>query len=358
MRQATIDFQFVTPAFLGGANQQAELRMPSVRGALRWWSRAMEYPVEDVFGTVSKQAPKNSTQAPAQASSVVLRDLSSYPLKTETASVEKITGDKYDYFLWPFSKNARQFLPANTRCKFQITTRRQAELDERVLKTFLLLGSLGARSRRAYGSIWPINVEIDGKQWKIPTTIEEFRQELQKNVSLRSYCVILQISEPQKTAEKAIQQCEKFLKTFRCGSKRSGTPSKWGKNDHDVIFSPEKQEVFRPILGLPLVQTYSSSHRKLTTSIPNTDTDIDRLASPLHFKIIPLREGKVPILTVFTIFPSGIIEEDMKINICENGKLFASPELSFELIDLITDEETLHYYWPYSKNLGEFPVEK
>ena len=95
MRQATIDFQFVTPAFLGGANQQAELRMPSVRGALRWWSRAMEYPVEDVFGT----APKNSTQAPAQASSVVLRDLSSYPLKTETASVEQITGNRYDYFL-------------------------------------------------------------------------------------------------------------------------------------------------------------------------------------------------------------------------------------------------------------------
>ena len=141
-----------------------------------------------------------------------------------------------------FSILGRQYASACTFVLLYIKLFNIEGLESLRLKTFLLLGSLGARSRRAYGSIWPINVEIDGKQWKIPTTIEELRQELQKNVSLRSYCVILQISEPQKTAEKAIQQCEKFLKTFRCGSKRSGTPSKWGKNDHDVIFSPEKQD--------------------------------------------------------------------------------------------------------------------
>ena len=42
MKRLTFKLQVVTPLFLSGANQQvAELRPPSIRGALRFWFRAM-----------------------------------------------------------------------------------------------------------------------------------------------------------------------------------------------------------------------------------------------------------------------------------------------------------------------------
>jgi hypothetical protein len=43
MQRLTIDVQFVTPCFLGGADpkQNAEWRAESIRGQLRWWFRAV-----------------------------------------------------------------------------------------------------------------------------------------------------------------------------------------------------------------------------------------------------------------------------------------------------------------------------
>ena len=36
-----LDLEFVTPSFLGSADQQAEWQAPSVRSQLRWWFRAV-----------------------------------------------------------------------------------------------------------------------------------------------------------------------------------------------------------------------------------------------------------------------------------------------------------------------------
>lgn len=43
MQRATLEIEFLTPAFLGGAEQglAAEWRAASVRGQLRWWFRAV-----------------------------------------------------------------------------------------------------------------------------------------------------------------------------------------------------------------------------------------------------------------------------------------------------------------------------
>lgn len=50
MQEATFDLQTVTPLFLAGADQtQAEfLRAPSLRGAMRYWLRAL---VGTFYGT-------------------------------------------------------------------------------------------------------------------------------------------------------------------------------------------------------------------------------------------------------------------------------------------------------------------
>jgi CRISPR-associated protein Cmr1 len=44
MTVVTARFQIVTPMFLGGAGQKAEgIRPPSVKGALRFWWRALNW---------------------------------------------------------------------------------------------------------------------------------------------------------------------------------------------------------------------------------------------------------------------------------------------------------------------------
>lgn len=42
MIKITLDLRFLTPAFLGGADQAAELRPPSIKGMLRFWYRAVD----------------------------------------------------------------------------------------------------------------------------------------------------------------------------------------------------------------------------------------------------------------------------------------------------------------------------
>lgn len=59
----TYNLEFITPAFLAGADQgTAELRAPSVRGALRWWFRALGGTKDEeaeVFGGVHGGAKKS-----------------------------------------------------------------------------------------------------------------------------------------------------------------------------------------------------------------------------------------------------------------------------------------------------------
>ena len=62
------EIEFITPAFLAGADQNVpEIRVPSIRGELRWWFRALG-------GTQSEEAELfGSVHMNVSASAVVLR---------------------------------------------------------------------------------------------------------------------------------------------------------------------------------------------------------------------------------------------------------------------------------------------
>ena len=75
MREAVFEFELLTPAILAGADQQsAEMRIPSIRGALRWWARFLfgeEYE-DEIFGAVHGRE--------CSSSSVIMRLTDSHPL--------------------------------------------------------------------------------------------------------------------------------------------------------------------------------------------------------------------------------------------------------------------------------------
>ncbi len=349
MDRAEITFKTVTPLLLAGADQKkAEMRVPSIRGQLRWWFRALGFGDEElVFGGVDIQTANNKKTA--LKSSIIIRDLSE-PMRFQTKTAQQLTNSDFDYFMWPLRlpEDARGVIPANTSVKISIHTRPDGYLlDDNVLKAFLLLGSLGSRSRRAYGSIWPTKVIIDGEEWKIPKTEADFAAELQDILDSDAQCSIIKVANLQPNDTKAIKKCADFLKTFRCGSSRSGTPSEWGQNDHDIRYN-KTHVAYRPALGLPLSQRYSSDKKNYNTTVEN----YERLASPLHFKVIEL-EGKF--LPLLIVFPRDTIKPGTPVKVSCRGEN-TMVKLDKKLLNVIADPECGDHikYWEESSLIADF----
>ncbi|MCQ2377809.1 MAG: hypothetical protein MJ016_01180 [Victivallaceae bacterium] len=288
MKEAVFEFQFVTPALLAGADQQtAEMRIPSIRGVLRWWARTL-YSVEwenNCFGSVRGGSPTSSA--------VILRLERANQRVLKSQNALSIGGDKYDYFLWPLQTNPRGVLDVGSRFKVSCRVKPGREEDadgiDNIIKAFLLFGSLGTRSRRAYGSIWPQKAVFDGEEWQIPRTTEELVSEADQWFSENGS--LIQLSDPVRDWKAAVKVCADCLKRLRCGKDQYA--SRWGKSDHDAGIG-RGEVIYRAALGLPLIQRYSKNGPVVTYSVRG----MDRLASPLHFKVIKLQDGFLPILLI------------------------------------------------------------
>ena len=349
MKKAIFEFQFLTPAILAGANQTtAEMRIPSLRGALRWWTRflAGEEIERDIFGYV--QGKK------CQPSKVILRLLKSINNSTKPdQDAVDIIGNKFDYFLWPLNPpktnkqagagdmgNERKRGVIQPGAKYTVAVQVKAghEDDESIvwlefiIKAFLLFGSLGTRSRRAYGSVWPVSAEFDAEEWDIPQTVDELIYEANSFLYDNSLS-IYRLADSCRDYKQAINKCSDFLKNIRCGKSAHGnTASEWGKNDHDAGLQ-NSGKIYRAALGLPLTQTYSSSHKKVDYSI----NDWDRMASPLHFKVIKLNNKFVPLMLVIPEYvPSNGTK--VKAMIKKGGTGTFELQLDTELLEILCNE--------------------
>ncbi len=337
MKKVEIKFKIVTPMILGGANQnEAELRASSIRGELRNWFRILGGSLDEerkVFGGIGKKDE-------GRASGIVVR-VKSNPstLSSQTMQDIKTADDKFDYFLWPLRRNedARGIITDNQEVEISISQRRvrdSQELDEKIIKAFLLLGSLGSRSRRAYGSIYPTSVMFDGVEWNIPTTEEYFQEEITKllqNVN----CKVLKLNSA-NTAKQAIKTCSNALKKFRCGSSRSGNPTIWGQNDHDIRYGNDDGNNYRAAVALPLSQRYSDK-QTFSTSINRND----RWASPVIFKILYINNQFIPIVIFLKDY---FIPENTKVTIGNNReRSFFDKTVSHDLLNEMMKESSC--YW-------------
>lgn len=319
MKNAEVKIQFVTPCIMSGADQQkAEFRAPSIRGNLRWWMRALGSSNDEVNAIFGSANGNNGMR-----SRVIVRDTTTTPIPTLSQNMQGLTGSTApDYFLWPLRRtekdeHKRGVIPDNTVVSFSITVRNFGDVQkdekekefferamknfERALKAFLLFGSLGTRSRRCYGSIWPTEVIIDGQKWDIPRTPEKLKavaEELQlKNKKIFVYIVTPAGSDDYHPRQfnswkVAVAECRDYLSYYRKG--KGADAKDWGKNDHDAPFGG-CQYVYRAALGLPLAQRYSSG-----TNVESSIDGYERLASPLHMKVVKLDGGFVPLTIFFT----------------------------------------------------------
>lgn len=188
MNRHTFIVQFITDALLGGAtpHDAAEVRVPSIRGQLRWWARAlgMGRPFEDsFFGSTAGEA--------GRASSVTLRvsrlrvppanqdvaPLHQFPtVEASTIGVQDINSGA-GYLTFPLrpqrngQPHRRGRIPPKTTFNLEAVAPRLQTSDFArfcvLVRTFVTFGSLGNRSRRAFGAMSLVG-ELDASGHDIP----------------------------------------------------------------------------------------------------------------------------------------------------------------------------------------------
>ena len=168
MEKLEVTFRIVTPMFLGGAdpNIQAELREASVKGALRFWYRAIDpdYLINEarIFGGSGK----------GEGQSLFLLRISG----RRTAKTEWILDKQLQYLAFPFKmKQNKRYLSESVKedenllLTLLFKDAPENSLDrKRIIASLWLLGhfgGLGSRSRRGFGTIALLKWKAQSGTW-------------------------------------------------------------------------------------------------------------------------------------------------------------------------------------------------
>lgn len=169
MISTSYQVEVLTPCFCAGANQsEAEIRVPSIRGQLRWWFRALggSYDQEnEVFGGVHGDGG-------AKASAVVVR-ISNYRRGPEWQPF-RVSQNAPESYVWHYvsasSRGARWTkqgnVPPGSVFTLHIVCRRKldeplARLLDEAVESFLRFGGLGLRATRGLGALHCATLTVD-----------------------------------------------------------------------------------------------------------------------------------------------------------------------------------------------------
>ncbi len=341
MNKFTIDFEIVTPTFMAGANQKAaEFRLPSFKGLLRFWWRAIAFPNLQSIQKMKKEEGEifGSTD---NASKIIL-NMESYRDVKKPVQFKNKGGLTYlGYGVVDYRGNpTRRFIfPASTgRISILchgIKDNKQLERLKNALVAFALFGNMGSKSRKGYGSINFRNITLDGtKIYVQPKSVEELVKKLQ------SFCAVNRFAnfktQPPLSAFSANaridvldtgtdalsllnsigEQMALYRSWGRNGRVMGKTAERNFRNDHDLIKNMQIQKKphkhpKRVIFGLPHNYFFGSS--KFKVNVEPDSREINRRTSPLFLKIHKLRERNF--VAVSLILKSQFLPQRTRIKI-------------------------------------------
>lgn len=195
MRTIEATYRIVTPMFCSGADQsRAELRLPSFKGVLRFWWRALAWSRnQDPERLHAEESSIFGSSGSQGRSRILLRDPS-------PGSVEVVEQRHNDWSAWQRyigfgitdggDRRTRQYVKPGTTWTIQfLDSGLDSEQFQQVYKALValgFLGGLGARSRKGWGSVTlerlrivqqPAGEESD-ESWRLPRTRESLRSAL------------------------------------------------------------------------------------------------------------------------------------------------------------------------------------
>ncbi len=375
MKHVEAHFKIVTPCFAGSGEDDAEIRAPSVKGALRFWWRALAWArradKEDATGAIARMRRREHAlfgSSDAGQSRVAMRlDMKTMPRIVEKDEVLSVgPGARYLGYgvMEAFESKKKGTRPGQLirpclEAPFEFSLRiaaRDAETLNEVepaLRLFGLVGGVGARSRKGYGSLVLTALEGDGiVGWQPPQDIETYRNHLSSLLSSTKTAD----REPEISAFSAGARVDLMFENIGASTKVLDEYGKtmvryrsWGRkgkildgeqskcrfpDDHAWMKGEKTGDDFHPrrtVFGLP------HNYGKQTKVEPESH---NRRASPLFFHVheIGARYTGVALLLRSRFLPEG---EKIKAR----GKVVpARPDWS--VLTTFLDENRKRRLWP------------
>ncbi len=347
MKQTRIEatYQVVTPLFCGGASPEdtVEVRMPSFKGVLRFWWRALAWPhFQGDLKSIHENENRLFGSAAGGRSRVSLRlalDPSTpdgrKPKRVAKARVledpktKRVVGEGVRYLGYGLmeafgskQKGTREgeLLRPCLEAPLQFTvglTGRDLGEDERALllralEAMGLFGGMGARSRRGFGSMVLKTLTVDGEtRWQAPSNPSALKDAIRRvwpdarpagvpdytAFSKDARCLVVAAEDGSVSALKMLDLLGREFVRYRSWGHKGkvlGEDSERNfKEDHDLMKkSPDARRTHPERVAFGLPHNYG---KKPEDKIE--PKDFDRRASPLLFHIHMLGEQPVGILT-------------------------------------------------------------
>ena len=217
MKHIEARFRAVTPCFAGSGEGNAELRLPSIKGVLRFWWRAYAYAafIDESDGNRTVRWMRRSeddlfgSSETGQSRLAMRLDVTTGPrvlgkgevLQDDDGGKVGAGGRYLGYGVLEAFPNKRRGTQAGELIRpclaapFEFVLRLGAKdavplrRVEPALRLLGLAGGLGARARKGYGSLNLISLQGDGvEDWRPPGTIDDYRDQLTSLLGTMAAC--------------------------------------------------------------------------------------------------------------------------------------------------------------------------
>lgn len=353
MQTIKATFRITTPMFLAGADQKkAELRVPSIKGALRFWWRATAF---GQFGNNWNQLKKRETalfgSSDSGQSAILIRlDSNAFQLQSlypptilRDFSTDKTIEDGARYLGYgamEAGKQAGKLIRACIVPNQSIDLTAHIRSDESAVDEILdawrvlgLIGGLGSKSRKGYGSLTLLKLQCGSTDgWRPIRAFDELFNEIKRiiskhpfpaglpmysAISSQSRILIIQGS-PSESPLSLLNRLGRELIRYRS----------WGHNgkilgniraernfpeDHHLMVkrAPSQRDAHprRTVFGLP--HNYGKGRDQQV--LPDSKKS-DRRASPLFFHIHQ-PDTEDPPIAVVAFLPAQFLPDGMGVSV-------------------------------------------
>jgi len=309
VKKLTFDLEFITPAFIGGANQQAELRPASFVGLLRWWWRALKGECD--IKRLREEEIKIFGGDGKMASPVYLRVEGNIRKGSDLTNECRLNAWVGYLYHFVTIRGKREFIEPGSRLKLTLIGKDEF-LKHYIASLWALvfLGGVGARSRRGGGNLAVVGYEpkdlVEDLEISFTPT-DNLREWLEKNLKRAKELV-----GPPKTPCDKYGECEceystlpdptsgdfklelsktKFDAWFEALNDIGKEFMKFRKMKNEQKNKQNKQNEERilkiAVFGLPLI-----CGKGKAVKVENTKEDIKRRSSPVIIKVVKHSEGK------------------------------------------------------------------
>jgi len=324
--------------FLAGADGKTpELRAPSIKGAMRFWWRALNGHLGLEEMRKKEEAIFGGTNTGGR-SKVTIRVLDSnleealLPDPRKEYNQQNNPGIYYLWYTMPMNKKGSFWKGS---FKIQISSFDTKYLIDAAHTFWVLsaLGGLGSRARRAAGNFQIIDFNSSIEDWSLPdgdSVYNELSDGLRRvkqqfdipntnynPQSSRPFPVFenCQICVLSKDFNKALQAVEHIGQKFQ-GFRATLQPD-YDEVKEFIVTSKTPKQIERAEFGLPLgFQFRSLPKPNNKAQIKTTDRNLTRSASSLFFSIRE-REGRFHV--VITNFASKLLPDNVKLKITKKG---------------------------------------